>query len=213
MPGATGTPARSSDPARDRTPTRDRILYASAELFRRQGYAGTGLKQIATESEATLGSLYHFWPGGKEQLADEVLRVGGRFFLALYESIAAAAPDLLSTVRDFFAGAGETLRATDYADACPIATVAGEIASTHEVLRVATADVFESWLAALSDDAVAAGIAPERARALALSVLAVLEGAFLLSRSLRSVEPIGAAADAAVGLVAAELDRGKEGSP
>jgi AcrR family transcriptional regulator len=186
-------------------PTRERIVYASAELFRRQGYAGTGLKQIAAGSDATLGSVYHFFPGGKEQLADEVLRAGGRFFLALYEAIAAAAPDLVSAVRDFFGGAGETLVATDFADACPIATVAGEIASTHEVLRLATADVFESWLGALAEDARQAGVAAARAGTLALSVLAVLEGAFLLSRALRSVEPMRAASDAAVALVLTAL--------
>jgi AcrR family transcriptional regulator len=205
MPTATATDAR--------IPTRDRILYASAELFRRQGYAGTGLKQIAAGSEATLGSVYHFFPGGKEHLADEVLRAGGRFFLALYESIAEGAPDLASAVRDFFAGAGQTLVATDFADACPIATVAGEIASTHEVLRVATADVFESWLGALVEDTVDAGVPADRARALALSVLAVLEGAFLLSRSLRSVEPMHAASDAAVALVAGALAASREAEP
>ena len=186
-------------------PTRDRILYAAAELFRRQGYAGTGLKQIATESHAPFGSLYHFFPGGKEQLADEVLRVGGRFFLALYEAIAADAPELTSAVGDFFAGAGATLEATGYADACPIATVAGEIASTHEVLRKATSDVFESWLAALAEDAVEAGIPADRARPLAVSVLALLEGAFLLSRSTRSLDPMAACSEAAVALVDAAL--------
>jgi AcrR family transcriptional regulator len=186
-------------------PTRDRILYTSAELFRRQGYAGTGLKQIAAESDATLGSIYHFFPGGKQHLADDVLRAGGRFFLALYESIAAAASDLVSAVRDFFAGAGETLVVTDFADACPIATVAGEIASTHEVLREATAAVFESWVVALTEDAVEAGVPAERARPLAESVLALLEGAFLLSRSLRSVEPMKACSDSAVALVRAAL--------
>jgi AcrR family transcriptional regulator len=194
-------------------PTRERILYASAELFRRQGYAGTGLKQIAAGSDATLGSVYHFFPGGKEQLADDVLRAGGRFFLALYEAIAAAAPDLVSALRDFFAGAGETLLATDFADACPIATVAGEIASTHEALRVAAADVFESWLEALAEDARQAGVAAGRARPLALSVLAVLEGAFLLSRALRSVEPMRAASDAAVVLVLAALAAAEEPAP
>jgi AcrR family transcriptional regulator len=208
MPGA--TPTATDTATGDRVPTRERILYASAELFRRQGYAGTGLKQIAAESDATLGSVYHFFPGGKEHLADEVLRAGGRFFLALYEAIANGAPDLVSAVRDFFAGAAETLVATDFADACPIATVAGEIASTHEVLRVATADVFESWLGALVDDAMNAGIPADRARALALSVLAVLEGAFLLSRSLRSVEPMRATSDAAVALVSAALAASEE---
>lgn len=198
-------PSATANQDRQRVPTRDRILYASAELFRRQGYAGTGLKQIATEAEAPFGSVYHFFPGGKEQLADEVLRVGGRFFLALYEGIAAEAPDLVGAVRDFFAGAGETLAATDFADACPIATVAGEIASTNETLRKATADVFESWLGALAEDAVEAGVPSGRARGLAISVLAALEGAFLLSRSLRSVEPMRAAGDAAVALVEAAL--------
>ena len=195
MPGA----------AESEVPTRERILYATAELLRRQGYAATGLKQIAGESEATLGSVYHFFPGGKQHLADEVLRAGGRFFLALYEAIAAGALDLVSAVREFFDGAGQTLLATDFADACPIATVAGEIASTNEVLRAAVADAFESWLDALAEDAVAAGVEPERARALALSVLALLEGAFLLSRSLRSLEPMRAGADAAVTLVSAAL--------
>lgn len=198
-------PSATDSPHRHRVPTRERILYASAELFRRQGYAGTGLKQIATEAEAPFGSVYHFFPGGKEQLADEVLRVGGRFFLALYQGIAAEAPDLVAAVRDFFAGAGETLVATDFADACPIATVAGEIASTHETLRKAAADVFESWLDALAQDAVEAGVPPGRARGLAISVLAVLEGAFLLSRSLRSTEPMRAGGDAAVALVEAAL--------
>jgi AcrR family transcriptional regulator len=187
------------------TPTRERILYTAAELFRRQGYAGTGIKQITGEADATLGSLYHFFPQGKLQLADEVLRTGGAFFLALYRTIAAEAPDLPTAIENFFAGAGETLVATGYADACPIATVAGEIASTHELLRLAVADVFESWLQALTDDAIAAGVPATRARPLAESVLALLEGAFLLCRSLRSTEPMTSCGRSAVALVLAAL--------
>ena len=189
----------------DAIPTRQRILHASARLFRRQGYAATGLKQIAAESEATLGSVYHFFPGGKQQLADEVLRAGGQLFLARHESIAASAPGLVTAVRDLFSGAGQTLLATSFAEASPIATVAGEIASTNEVLRAAVADVFESWLIALAEDAIEAGIEPGRARSLALSVLGLLEGGFLLSRSLRSLEPMRSCADAAVALVSAAL--------
>ncbi len=197
----TAIAAITGGPPPDPPTTRERIVYAGAELFRRQGYAGTGIKHIAAHADATLGSIYHFFPGGKDQLADEVLRTAGSFFLALYEAIAAAAPDLPSGVRDFFAGAAETLETTGYADACPIATVAGDIASTNPLLRETTAEVFESWLTALAQDAVEAGIAPERARPLALSVLALLEGAFLLSRSLRSLEPMVAGGEAAVGLV------------
>jgi AcrR family transcriptional regulator len=186
--------------------TRERILFASAELFRRQGYAATGLKQVTAQAPAPFGSLYHFWPGGKQQLAEEVLRTGGAFFLALYRQIADDAPDQLTAVREFFTGAGETLRVTDYADACPIATVAGEVASSNDVLRQATADVFESWLAALVDDLVEAGADRAAARPLALSVLAILEGAFLLCRALRSTEPMDAAGAAAAAFVSTALE-------
>ncbi len=109
-------------------------------------------------------------------------------------------------LRSFFDGAGQTLVATDYADACPIATVAGEVASSHDVLRLATADVFESWLAALAADLAEAGVAPAAARALALQILAQLEGAFLLCRSLQSTEPMQAARDAAVALITTALE-------
>src|SRR6059058_6633109 len=132
----------------DRPATRDRIVYASAELFRRQGYTGTGLKQIVAEADAPFGSLYHFFPGGKVELGEEVIRRAGRFYLQLFVDVAGPAPDVVAGVHEFFAGAAETLRETDYADACPIATVALEVASTNEPLREATADVFESWIAA-----------------------------------------------------------------
>ncbi|MBJ7520770.1 MAG: TetR/AcrR family transcriptional regulator [Solirubrobacteraceae bacterium] len=187
-------------------PTRERILITAAELFRRQGYAGTGLKQVTTQAEAPFGSLYHFWPGGKEQLGEEVIRTGGAFFLALYRAIADEAPDLPTAIGDFFTGAGETLVATDYLDACPIATVAGEVASTHEPLRAASAGVFESWLAALSDDLEGAGIPEPRARPIALALVAGLEGAFLLCRTLRSTEPMDAARAAALTVLHAELE-------
>ena len=186
--------------------TRERILFAGAELFRRQGYAATGLKQVTTQAEAPFGSLYHFWPGGKQALADEVLRTGGEFFGALYRQIMDAAPDVATGVRDFFDGAGQTLVATGYADACPIATVAGEVASSHDVLRQATEDVFELWLDALAGDLAAAGVAGATARTLAVQVLALLEGAFLLCRSLRTTEPMHAARDAALALVTTALE-------
>jgi AcrR family transcriptional regulator len=134
-----------------------------------------------------------------------VLRTGGDFFLALYRHVMDAAPDVRTGVRDFFDGAGQTLVATEYADACPIATVAGEVASSHDILRRAAEDVFELWLGAVADDLADAGVARATARPLALQILALLEGALLLCRSLRSTEPMDAARDAAVALTAAAL--------
>ena len=177
------------------TPTRERILIATAELFRRQGYAGTGLKQVVAEAQAPFGSLYHHFPGGKQQLADEVLRAGGAFFQALVTAVYDEQPTPEASVRAVFAGAAETLVATGFQDACPIATVALEVAGTDEVLRRATAEVFEQWTVALT----------ERLgdRAAALAVLAALEGAFVLCRARRTIEPMQAAGRMAAAYVAA----------
>src|SRR3954447_2346475 len=119
-------------------PTRDRILDTTAELFRHHGYTGTGLKQIVAEASAPFGSLYHFFPGGKEQLGGEVIRRSGRMYYELFEAIFEAAGGPVSALRAFSTGAAEVPRQTDYADACPIATVALEVASTNEPLRQAT---------------------------------------------------------------------------
>ena len=62
------------------TPTRERIVQSSAELFRRQGFTGTGVKQIVAEASAPFGSLYHFFPRGKEQLGEEVIRWSGGLY-------------------------------------------------------------------------------------------------------------------------------------
>ncbi|HEX4188658.1 MAG TPA: TetR/AcrR family transcriptional regulator [Solirubrobacteraceae bacterium] len=182
--------------------TRERIIDSSAELFRRQGYTGTGVKQIAAMASAPFGSLYHFFPGGKEQLGAEVIRWSGDLYLELFATIAMQAPDPVTAIADFFAGAAETLRETDYADACPIATVALEVASTNEALREATADVFDSWIDAAGAYFAAAGIPRANARELALSILCLLEGAFIFARAMRTTEPLevaGANAVAAVG--------------
>ena len=176
-------------------PTRDRILFTGAELFRRQGYAGTGLKQVASEGAAPFGSIYHHFPGGKEELGEEVLRAGGRFFLLLYRHVVDTEATIDLGIAAFFRGAGETLVATDYADACPIATVAGEVATTHPRLRAAADEAFGSWLDAMTADLRDAGAAD--ADALALALLALLEGAFLLCRTQRRLAPMEAAAAAA----------------
>ena len=173
-------------------------MEASAELFRRNGYTGTGLKQIVTTANAPFGSLYHFFPGGKEQLGAEVIRSSGMMYLQLFEIFFAPAPDLVSGVEAFFAGAAVTLRETGYADACPIATVALEVASTNEPLRKATAEVFTAWIDAGTKGFAKFGLAEDVARSLTLSLVASLEGAFVLSRALRSTEPLEVASATSV---------------
>ncbi|SDZ19514.1 DNA-binding transcriptional regulator, AcrR family [Amycolatopsis xylanica] len=190
------------------TGTRERIVNAGAELFRRNGYTGTGVKQIVAEAGAPFGSLYHFFPGGKEQLGEEVIRTSGMMYLRLFEIFFVDGAELVPTVEAIFESAAETLRETGYADACPIATVALEVASTNETLRIATADVFTAWIDHGAAGLIAKfGLAPERARELIIAIITSLEGAFVLSRALRSTEPLKVAGAAAAHAARAALVR------
>ena len=55
-------------------------MRATSRLLQRQGYEGTRVKQIAGDAGATLGSVYHFFPGGKQELAAHAIRHGEQDF-------------------------------------------------------------------------------------------------------------------------------------
>ena len=185
--------------------TRERILDVSADLFRRQGLVGTGIKQILRDADAPFGSLYHHFPGGKDELAAETIKRAGAEYAQLVGGKLLAGPDLVTNVRDAFASAGETLATTDYADACPIETIALEVASTNEPLRLATAEVFESWLSGLSALLEGAGVAKTASRSLAHVILSALEGAFVFARAARNTDALDACGEAMATLVEAAL--------
>jgi AcrR family transcriptional regulator len=188
------------------TDTRERLVSVSADLFQRQGLTGTGIKQILSESRAQFSSLYHHFPGGKDELAAEVIRTSGARYQQLVEAVWDGATDVVDSVAQVFDGAAATLEATDFAVACPIATVALEVASTNESLRAATAEVFSEWVASGTRRLVEAGIRQQEARSLSLNLIALLEGAFLLCQAAKSIEPMVAAGSAAVSAVRAALE-------
>jgi AcrR family transcriptional regulator len=118
------------------TGTRERIVDAAAELLRERGYAGTGLKAISTKAPAPFGSLYHFFPGGKEELAAAALRHAAVGYARQVDAVLnEAGDDVVAAVRLGFDRAAELLVETDYADACPIATVALEVAASTRMRR------------------------------------------------------------------------------
>ncbi|MGH3184695.1 MAG: TetR/AcrR family transcriptional regulator [Acidimicrobiales bacterium] len=183
--------------------TRERILDAGAQLFRRQGYEGTSLKEIVAEGEAPWGSLYHFFPGGKEEVGVMALRRSGERYRRLIELVFERAVDPAQALRQFFDLSARALQASDYADGCPIATVALESANTTEALRAVCAQAFASWLSTLADALRRAGIEPVAADRLALFGLSTFEGAIALSRTIRDVTPLVASAEIVAGVVEA----------
>ena len=167
--------------------TRQRLVTTTAELFRRRGFHGTSLKQVTEAAGAPIGSLYHFFPGGKEDLGDAVLRTSGQAYLELFEVIYDAAADPASAMTDFFDGAAAVLEETDYIDACPIGTVALRLES--------------------------AGVERAAAAELAVTLIAAVEGGFMLSRAARSPEPMRIAGRSMRALVELALTNSVLGAP
>lgn len=165
-----------------------RLVETTAQLLRVQGYHATGLNQIVEVSQAPKGSLYHYFPEGKEELAAEAL--------------ALASQQMLERLRDLFTNnrlkdalsmlvekAIADLQASDYALGCPIATVALETVA-FQPLQEKCGQFFEKAIALLEQGMIREGVPAEKASKLALMAFASYEGGLLLSRTLRSVEPL-----------------------
>lgn len=184
------TPEKTSTKAEARPGTRERIVRATARLLQRQGYEGTGIKQISREAEATLGSVYHFFPGGKQELAAEAIRHGDEEFAVLLRAGLASSPDLGTAMTACTRTLGAELRASDWQDGCPITSTALETVGRVPVIEAAAAEAFANWRAVVAERLRAAGIGEEDARELAGTVISALEGAELAAQLARSEEPL-----------------------
>jgi AcrR family transcriptional regulator len=170
--------------------TRESILTATAELMRRHGYAAVGMKDVVKASGAPIGSLYHHFPGGKLQLAREALINAGTAYGLLIPTLVDPHGDLGEAIEAVFGQAAEDMAQTGFANMCPVASVAAEVADTVPELRDATADIFTGWLDGATAYFRARGLQEPMARDFAVVLIGALEGAFVLARTLRSTEPL-----------------------
>lgn len=173
--------------------TREAILTAAAELMRHRGYGGVAMKDIAEASGAPIGSLYHHFRDGKVQIAREALLNAGVAYGLLIPTVVDAYSDLGDAVDGVFRQAADDMAATGFANMCPVASVAAEIADTVEPLRQATREIFDGWIAGGTAYFAGRGLDQTQARDVTVALIGALEGAFLLARMLRSTEPLLAA--------------------
>ena len=124
--------------------SRAALVENAATLFRRQGYAATGLNQILDEAGVRAGSLYHHFPQGKQQLAAAVVAAAGadieqllRRFLATSRSVA----DIVDRWIDLLVAG----LAGDQRDGCPIEPIATESVNASPLVRAASARAFKGW--------------------------------------------------------------------
>ncbi|GIV97623.1 MAG: putative HTH-type transcriptional regulator YxaF [Herpetosiphonaceae bacterium] len=170
--------------------TRDNILQATAELLERQGYFATGLNQIVEESGAPKGSLYYYFPDGKEGLIAEVIIRTGREIAGRIRVHLAEIEDPADAVQSFILAMARYIQDSSCRGGAPIATVALEMAATSDRLSVACQEAYDLWQGAFAEKLLTSGFAPERAQRLATCIISAIEGAIILSRTKRSAAPL-----------------------
>lgn len=183
--------------------TREQIIETTSHLLEQQGYYATGLNQIVRESGAPKGSLYYYFPAGKEELTAEAIDRSARQFTTIIETELARYDDPAETIYRFMHGLAEHVEASECRGGAPIATVALETAGHSDRLTAACQLAYSRYEDAFAARFVASGFSPERAAQLAILIVAAIEGGIILSRTRRSAAPLLAIAGDLRDIVAA----------
>lgn len=170
--------------------SRSRMLRTAARLLQRQGYHATGLRQILAESGAPRGSLYFHFPGGKEELAVAAVQGMSKRIARLIAQLLGAYADPADAIDAFVRAFAEILRASNYAEGCPVATVTLEAAASSTAIRAACEEAYGEWQRQIAAYLTGAGVPVAQAEPLATLVLAAAEGGLILSRARRDIEPL-----------------------
>jgi AcrR family transcriptional regulator len=167
--------------------TRERMIVSTALLVREKGARATSIDDVLAHSGAPRGSVYHHFPGGRDELLREATHYAADFVAQRLTKEA----EPLAVLDRFVAGYRRDLIANDFRPGCPVAAVAIE---SESGLQDLAADTFGAW-----QDLLAARLGDEDK---ALMVIASLEGALILCQAHRSIEPLDAVHHQLKGLIA-----------
>jgi TetR/AcrR family transcriptional repressor of lmrAB and yxaGH operons len=170
--------------------SKGKTLAAAAKLFRRQGYHGTALHDVLAAGGSPRGSLYFHFPGGKEEIGETALTLAGEAVRQAIGHAAETSESALVFLTRVARGMASDLEKSGFQEGCPIATTALETAAQSDVLGAATRGAFQKWENEIKRGLERFGMASEQACSAATTVLSLLEGALLLARTYRSLEPM-----------------------
>ncbi len=168
--------------------TRTAMLHSAAELLRERGAAAVTVDAVLARSGAPRGSVYHHFPEGRGQILREALQFAGDEITARIDE--AAGDSGTALLRQFVDMWREALIASDYTAGCPV--LAAAIGSGHDEQQLASlaGDIFARWREASKQAYTREGFEPAEASALADTAIAAMEGAVVLCRSARSLDPL-----------------------
>ncbi|MDV6209284.1 TetR/AcrR family transcriptional regulator [Rhodococcus erythropolis] len=168
--------------------SRTLMLVGAINAFREHGIATTSLTEIVERSGAPRGSVYHYFPEGKGQLAGEAVAYFGRGVSAAISSMIAQSspPEIIDAVVTIFRN---SLVESDFTSSCPVAAAAVEGASTPAALTAA-GESFTSWESLLTSFFWQQGQPSETAAQWSTVVIASIEGATLMAKAQHTTAPL-----------------------
>jgi TetR/AcrR family transcriptional repressor of lmrAB and yxaGH operons len=168
--------------------SRERMVRSAASLIRSRGLSATSFSEVLGDSGAPRGSIYHHFPEGKRQLAEDAIQWTSERALAyLRASPAVTAAEIVERFIDMWRQIVLTSAGTA---GCVVAGVAIDTdASEARQIEVVRA-TFRSWIAMLAEQLESAGVPSDRATPIATAAVAGMEGALILCRAEGNVQPL-----------------------
>ena len=172
------------------TEHRDNLIHTAMRLFRKQGYASTGLQQIVVESGAPKGSLYHYFPEGKEALAVAAVTHAGELMTQMLRDCAARSRTTRGFLTAYCRTMADWMAESEFRSGCPVATTLLELCPDSLAVTAAGNAVLDEWLCVIAEVLERDGHKRRAARKQAQQIIAAMEGALLLARVRRNTRPI-----------------------
>jgi len=169
---------------------KEMLVRTAMRLFRQQGYASTGLQQILIESGAPKGSLYHYFPGGKEELGEAAVRMAAKLIGEMLAEHAARCKTSASFVKAYCSTMAGWMEESQFRSGCPIATTMLETAPHSPELTRAGVEAIDRWLDIIAAVFAADGASKSKAKMKAQTLIASMEGALILARVRQDSRPI-----------------------
>ena len=169
--------------------SRQRLVAGAADMMRRRGLNATSVRELAKHAQAPLGSTYHYFPGGKYQLAAEAVQWADDLTACALTKELRAGP--LTGLRAFLQMWRKILTDSDFGAGCPVLAASVEdLPEDGTAPRDAAAAAFVNWTSILTQSLRDHGATDVDAHRSAILIVAAVEGSVAMCRAQRSAEPL-----------------------
>jgi TetR/AcrR family transcriptional repressor of lmrAB and yxaGH operons len=166
---------------KNKTDSREKILAVAASLFQIKGYNATGLNEILKESGSPKGSLYYYFPNGKEELALEAIRLASNSIQMRIQTTLNQYSNPIEGIQSVIKNMTEDLKRDNKFKDMSISLIALETYLSSESLREACKEVFIDLQNLYCKKLIQSGLSNEIALELGTFIQVMIEGAITVS--------------------------------